>query len=79
MLDSNDKQMKVASIAHQVGKTIYTHDEIYKLATWVINDMPFYNRFSANCQGFVYSLMKKIVMTKRDFATFVGNKFQLVE
>ncbi|MCJ1265045.1 hypothetical protein MMC22_004920 [Lobaria immixta] len=75
----DDNRMKVALIAYQVGKTDYTYDEIYKLAGWVIKHMPIYSRFSDNCQKFVYSFLCRIVMTKRDFATFVGNGLQLVK
>lgn len=75
----DDNRMKVALIAYQVGKTDYTHDEIYKLAGWIIKHMPIYSRFGDNCQKFVYSLLGRTVMTKRDFATFVGNGLQLVK
>ena len=75
----NDKRRKLGLIAYQVGKTNYTHDEIYKLASWIIKHIPIYSRFSNNCQRFVISLVDRIVMTKRDFATFVGNGIQLVE
>lgn len=75
----DDNRMKVALIAYQVGKTDYTHDEIYKLAGWIIKHMPIYSRFGDNCQKFDYSLLYRTVMTKRDFATFVGNGLQLVK
>ncbi|KAF7505250.1 hypothetical protein GJ744_001113 [Endocarpon pusillum] len=75
----DEKRRKRCLIAFQVGKTNYTNDEIYKVASWVIKQMPIYHRFSDNCQMFVIALMERIVMTKRDFASFVGNGIQLVE
>lgn len=73
------ERRKLALIAYQVGKTHYTCDEICTLADWVIKHMPIYKRFSDNCQAFIRSLLFRTVMTKRDFATFVGNGLQLVQ
>lgn len=73
------ERRKIALIAYQVGRTHYTCDEICTLAGWVIKHMPIYKRFSDNCQAFIRSLLYRIVMTKRDFATFVGNGLQLVK
>lgn len=74
----SSKRRKLALIAYQVGKTCYKHQEIYTLANWLIGRMPFYSRLDDNCQRFALSLMNRTIMTKRDFATFVGDGIQLV-
>ena len=69
---------QLALIAYEVGRTDYSSAEVRRIAEWIISHMHVYSRMQFNCQVFAWSLMSRLVMTKRDLFTFIGNGIQLV-
>ena len=66
-------------VAFKVGQTDYRPDQILRLASWVIEQLPRYNLFDANCQHFVNSMVGRTVMRLCDRTVFMGSKTQIVE
>ncbi|KAM0802094.1 hypothetical protein BDR22DRAFT_844982 [Usnea florida] len=66
-------------VAYKVGQTDYRPDQILRLASWVIEQLPSYNLFDANCQHFVKSMVGRTVMRLCDRTVFMGSKSQIVE
>ncbi|KAL1615852.1 hypothetical protein SLS56_011654 [Neofusicoccum ribis] len=77
--DAESKAAKKPLIAFEVGQTQYSPEDIEKLARSIIEELREYNLLEANCQIFTQSLLYRVVMTQRDYSTFVGNKTQLVD
>ena len=66
-------------VAYKVGQTDYRPDQILRLASWVIEQLPSYNLFDANCQHFVKLMVGRTVVRLCDRTVFMGFKSQIVE
>ena len=66
-------------VAFKVGQTDYRPYQILRLASWVIEQLPSYNLYDANCQHFVNSMVGRTVMRLCDRTVFMGSKTQIVD
>lgn len=71
-------------IAYHVGKTIYTAAQVERIAKAVMkqmqhNGMGSYDFLDNNCQHFVLSLVRRIVMTQRKPMAVGGTRLQLAQ
>ena len=71
------RESKLLLAAIQAGQTMYTPSQILQIATWEINRMTTYDLFETNCQVFVYNLLHRTCMSRRNFTTFIGTACQL--
>lgn len=65
-------------MALKVGQTDYRTYQILQMASWIIEQLPSYNIFDANCQHFVRAMVSRTVMRLCDRSVFIGSKTQIV-
>lgn len=66
-------------LAYKVGQTDYRPDQILKLAEWVVRQLSAYGLFSANCQHFATTMVRRTVMRVGDRSAFAGTATQIVD
>lgn len=66
-------------MAWEIGQTDYKPFQILQMASWVVDKLPRYNLFDANCQHFVVAMMDRTVMRLSDRTVFMGLKTQIVD
>jgi len=74
-----DSTVQKPMTAYKVGQTDYSPDQLLCLANWIINRLPVYSLFTANCQHFAKTLAYRSVMRLSDRSTFIGNPTQIVD
>ena len=65
--------------AYQIGQTDFTPEQVFRLAEWITQNMPHYKIFTANCQHFALSLLKRTVVRYGNRSSFVGTVAQIVD
>ena len=76
---SSEAERRRPLIAFKVGQTDYRSYQILQLASWVIEQLPSYDIYNANCQHFVNSMVGRTVMRLCDRTVFMGSKTQIVD
>ena len=76
---SSEAERRKLLVAFKVGQTDYRPHQILQLASWVIEQLPSYNVYDANCQHFGNSMVGRIVMRLCDRTVFMGSKTQIVD
>ena len=76
---SSEAERRKPLVAFKVGQTDYKPYQILQLASWVIQQLPSYNLYDANCQHFVNSMVGRTVMRLCDRTVFMGSKRQIVD
>ena len=76
---SSEFERRKPLIAFKVGQTDYRPYQIMQLASWVIEQLPSYNLYDANCQHFANSMVGRTVMRLCDRTVFMGSKTQIVD
>lgn len=66
-------------VAYKVGQTDYRSDQILHLAEWTVCQLSTYGLFSANCQHFATTMIRRTVMRVGDRSAFAGTAIQIVE
>ncbi len=66
-------------MACKVGQTDYRPFQILQIASWVVDQLPGYDLFDANCQHFVKATVSRTVMRLCDRTIFIGSKTQIVD
>lgn len=79
-----ERRRKTKFVAYHVGQTLYSREEVDKLARatiWQIetNDMSSYDFLQNNCQHFVLALVRRIVMTQRKALAVGGTRLQIAQ
>ena len=70
---------KKAFEAYQLGQTDYSPEQILRIAEWIIQHMPHYRLFTANCQHFALELLYRIVERFGNRSSFVGTVNQIAD
>lgn len=78
----DDSARKTKFVAYHVGQTLYSREEVAKLAEATVkqmeaNHMGSYDVFQNNCQHFVLALVRRIVMTQRKPIAVGGTRLQI--
>ncbi|KAI9697434.1 MAG: hypothetical protein M1836_004712 [Candelina mexicana] len=66
-------------IAYKVGQTDQLPDQLQTLAQSLIDGMPAYDLWSANCQHFSVGMLDRILVRLGDRSAFLGTAIQIVE
>lgn len=83
--DTNDYQRltnnanKKPLIAYKIGQTDYSPDQLFRLAVWIVSQLPVYSILSANCQHFARAMSMRSIMRFGDRSAFVGTATQIVD
>ena len=64
-------------VAYKVGQTDYTSDQVLQLAEWSVRKFSKYGLFSANCQHFATTMVRRTVMRVGDRSGFAGTAIQI--
>jgi len=68
-----------ALLAYKVGQTDYRPDQILGVAEWAVRQLSNYGLFSANCQHFATTMVRRTAMRVADRSAFVGTAIQIVD
>ena len=66
-------------LAYKVGQTDYRSEQILQLAERAIRQLSTYGLFSANCQHFATTMVRRTVMRVGDRSAFAGTAVQIVD
>ena len=66
-------------LAYKVGQTDYKFDQVLRLAEWTVRQLSAYGLFSANCQHFATTMVRRTVMRVCDRSAFAGTATQIVD
>ena len=66
-------------VAYKVGQTDYKPHQILQLAEWSVRQFSKYGLFSANCQHFATTMVRRTIMRVGDRSAFAGTTLQIVD
>ena len=66
-------------VAYKVGQTDYKPDQILQIAEWLVCQLSKYGLFSANCQHFATTMVRRTAMRVGDRSAFAGTAVQIVD
>lgn len=66
-------------LAYKVGQTDYRSEQILQLGEWAVRQLSTYGLFSANCQHFATTMVRRTVMRVGDRSAFAGTAVQIVD
>ena len=66
-------------IAYNVGQTDYRSDQVLCLADWAVHQLSTYGVFSANCQHFATTMVRRTTMRVGDRSAFAGTAIQIAD
>ena len=64
-------------VAYKVGQTDYQPNQILQIAEWSVHQLSQYGLFSANCQHFATTMVRKTIMRVGDRSAFAGTAIQI--
>lgn len=64
-------------VSYKVGQTDYRPDQILQIAEWSVRQLSKYGLFSANCQHFTTTMVRRTVMRVGDRSAFAGTATQI--
>ena len=65
-------------LAYKVGQTDYKAEQIQQIAEWSVRQLSTYGLFSANCQHFTTTMVRRTTMRVGDRSAFAGTAIQIV-
>ena len=66
-------------LAYKVGQTDYRFEQVLEIAQWAVRQLSAYGLFSANCQHFATTMVRRTVMRVGDRSAFAGTAIQIVD
>ncbi|KAJ6041451.1 uncharacterized protein N7446_010661 [Penicillium canescens] len=66
------------SLAYHLGKTIYSQEQIYDVALYVVDQLNQYHLSTTDYRQFVFELATRIICARRNSTVFIGNWMQIV-
>ncbi len=75
----NSRRKPVPLMAYKVGQTDHSPDQLQTLAQSLIDGMPAYHLWSANCQHFSVRLLDRTLVRLGDRSAFLGTATQIVD
>ena len=66
-------------VAYKVGQTDYRPEQILQVAEWTVHQLSAYGLFSANCQHFATTMVRRTSMRVCDRSAFAGTALQIAD
>ncbi|KAL8822960.1 MAG: hypothetical protein Q9191_006315 [Dirinaria sp. TL-2023a] len=66
-------------LAYKIGQTDYRPEQILQLAEWTVHQLSAYGLFSANCQHFATTMVRRTAMRVCDRSAFAGTALQIAD
>lgn len=72
-------QSKKVLVAYKLGQTDYRPEQIMALARWTVEQLSVYGLFTANCQHFATTMVRRTIMRVGNRSAFAGTTLQIAD